>query len=164
MFKKIITYLSIFFLFSFYINSYANQNIVDNKIKIQSWLEKIDSWLYKCIKEKCKINLDIIWITDKQYNCIWDFWWGVFKTKNTDKKCNPWYVNYSKWRFEIKLSILNKDTKKEILKEKIIILNWVNKLIDKTLKYSDEVILNNQNNYSQEVYLKDNNIKKNILL
>lgn len=157
MFKKIITYLFVFFLFSFYFNSYAKWDILDNNIKIQSWLEKIKDWLwYTCVKEDCKINLDTIWYTDKDYNCVWDFWWWIFRTKNTDKKCNPWYISYKKWKYEIKLTILDKKTSENILNQKLIIFNWyINK------KEKTDIKNLKQNTYSQEISLEDSDIEKN---
>jgi hypothetical protein len=103
MFKKVITYFLIIFLLL--INSSFLYAQDFDLIKVQSWLEKLDSKTYKCKKENCKVNLIVDWYTDKNYLCIWDFWWATFKTKFTDRKCNPGYIDYKLGKYNLNLKI-----------------------------------------------------------
>lgn len=82
-------------------------------IEIQSWLELVN-WIFKCKDKDCKVNLNLenlfTWSYDmSKYNCLWDFWSGSFLTLDTDKKCNPWYVSYSTWYFNIEAKVSEKD-------------------------------------------------------
>ncbi len=77
-------------------------NIISPEIEIQSWLEEIN-WEYKCKKEDCKVNLEYEPKNSKE-KCIWSFnWWDY--SDWTQEKCNPWYVDYSLWTYEIKLKV-----------------------------------------------------------
>jgi len=83
-------------------------------IDIQSGLEYSGNWeIWNCKKEDCKMNLTAVntftWdLIESDYKCLWDFWWGMFTTSNTDKKCNPWYVTYGTGSFEVILKIYEK--------------------------------------------------------
>ena len=74
------------------------------KIIIQSWLDENNL----CKNEECSINLNYIKNNSKE-ECLWDFWGWIFKTHDTDKKCNPWYVKYPIWDFEVKLKVYQDD-------------------------------------------------------
>lgn len=85
--------------------------IPEVEIEVQSWLEYSWTWnTWKCKKEDCKINLTLeksfTWIYDqKNYECLWDFWTWAFFSTWTELKCNPWYIDYSTWIYEITAKI-----------------------------------------------------------
>ena len=100
-------------------NQDIDENIHNNILpeiilEVQSGLEYSWIWnIYICEKENCKINLDIsesfTWsFSESDYACEWNFWSGSFSTTNTDKKCNPGYVNYSTWTHQIIAKIIDK--------------------------------------------------------
>lgn len=98
-------------------------------LDIQSGLEYSGSWnIYVCDKQECKINLDIsdsfsgAWI-ESDYECLWDFWSGSFSTQLTDKKCNPWYVNYSTGSHEIFIQIYSADNPEYFTESSLVIQN-----------------------------------------
>ena len=102
--------------------------IPDVDIEIQSWLELID-WNYKCKNTDCKINLNLenlfTWTYDiSNYTCLWDFWSGTFITIDTDKKCNPGYVNYGTWNFTIEAKISEKNNSTNFKTWNLSFYNW----------------------------------------
>ncbi len=97
-------------------------------IEIQSWLELVD-WNYKCKNTDCKINLNLenlfTWSYDiSNYTCLWDFWSGTFTTIDTDKKCNPGYVNYGTWNFSIEAKISEKNNPTNFKTWNLSFYNW----------------------------------------
>lgn len=89
-------------------NTWTFFEIPDIEIEIQSWLQFSWTWKdYFCTnKSACKINLNLekifTWTFDiSKYWCLWDFSGWSFTTIDTEKKCNPWYVNYWTWNFEV---------------------------------------------------------------
>lgn len=100
-------------------NTGENVDIDEQKVlpeiflEIQSGLEYSGTWnIYVCEKQDCKINLDIsesfTWsFLESDFNCEWNFWSGSFSTQNTDKKCNPGYVNYGSGIHEIFVKIID---------------------------------------------------------
>ena len=101
------------------------------EIEIQSWLELSD-WGYRCKKEDCKVNLGYTPLDGKE-KCLWSFnWWNY--SNWTLEKCNPWYVHYSLWTYEIKLKVYQ-DWKESNYKE--IKLNF-KKLKEKKAEKEDE--------------------------
>jgi len=99
-------------------------------IEIQSWLELID-WFYKCKNLDCKINLNLenlfTWVYDiNNYACEWDFSSWTYTTIDTDKKCNPWYVNYGTWVFNISAKIYDKTNYLNFKTWSLFFYNWVN--------------------------------------
>jgi len=154
MLKKVITYFLI--IFWLLINSSFLYAQDFDLIKVQSWLEKIDSQIYKCKKEACKINLIVDWYADKGYLCVWDFWWGVFKTKATNRKCNPGYVDYETWEYNIDLKVYKDDDLENIFRqENIKIINWEIQKQEENIEqkfYSDEVNLySNESSISKKI-------------
>lgn len=126
--KKIGIFLFIFFSFNFLIVFWNNIWIPEIVIEIQSGLEKIWDFKYKCKKEYCKINLNIekifSWSYNKNsYNCEWDFWYWTYKTENTDKKCNPWYINYWTWKFDLSVKVLEKNDLNNFKEKEFQIIN-----------------------------------------
>ncbi len=124
---------SIFFIVLFFVNISIvfAENIVipDIVIEIQSWLEQIWENKYKCKKEKCKINLNVekifSWTYQKKdYWCEWDFWYWTFKTKDTDKKCNPGYVDYSTGIFDCSIKVFEKNNQNNFKQKFFQIINW----------------------------------------
>ena len=116
-------------------NNIGRINIVKPEIIVQSWLDENNI----CKNEICKINLNYEKQNSKE-ECIWDFWPWIFTTHNTDKKCNPWYIEYSQWKFEIKLKVYQEDInsnyvesvfefKNEIQKEDKVIYT-INEIVD----------------------------------
>jgi endonuclease YncB( thermonuclease family) len=59
------------------------------KILVQSGLD--EAWV--CKTETCQVNF-LVEVPSWSL-CEWDFDWGVFETENTNKKCNPGYVQFS---------------------------------------------------------------------
>ena len=109
------------------INS-SNLDIPDIVIEVQSWLDYVWEWEYKCKKEECKINLSLeeifTWSYDKNnYECVWDFWVWIFSTIWTDLKCNPWYVSYGTWIFDLSVKVLEKDNTQNYKEELFRIIN-----------------------------------------
>lgn len=99
-------------------------------IEIQSWLELVNTD-YICKNIDCKINLNLeklfTWIYDiSKYACLWDFGSGTFATADTDKKCNPWYVNYWTWIFEVIAKIYEKNNLNNFKTWSLIFYNWTN--------------------------------------
>ena len=75
-------------------------------IEVQSWLDYLSWNIWQCKKEDCKINLTAqnnfsLDFLEKDYSCLWSFSWWVFTTAGTEEKCNPWYVDYETWEYEI---------------------------------------------------------------
>ena len=101
---------------SYWTNSKININ--NPIIQIQSW---ISAW--KCNKTDCSVNL-IYKPKNKNEMCLWDFWGWNFKSNNTDKKCNPWYVKYWLWNHKISLKVFDKNN---LSNYKISYLNFENK-------------------------------------
>lgn len=98
-------------------------------ITVQSWLDFSSENIWNCKKSDCKINLT--WVDsfspdflEKDYYCKRDFSLWYFKTKDTDKKCNPWYVDYSKsWEYKISFKIIDKKDENNFRESFIIIKN-----------------------------------------
>lgn len=86
---------------------------LDIEIELQSWLELWEDWHYICKKEDCKVNLTIeksleVYGNISNFLCEWDFWWGTWTTADTDKKCNPWFVQYLPGKYSLSISVSNK--------------------------------------------------------
>ena len=81
--------------------------------EIQSWAE-ISGDSLVCDKNNCSLNLNIEksfqWdFIENNYICEWDFWGWNFSTPETDKKCNPWYVKYNVWEYQLSVKIIDKE-------------------------------------------------------
>lgn len=66
----------------------SNLNLSSSEIKVQSGLDELG----KCRNSMCKVNFIIEvppWVV-----CAWNFGSGTFETKDTDKKCNPGFVQF----------------------------------------------------------------------
>jgi len=114
--------------------------IPDVNIEIQSWLELIN-WNYECKNTDCKINLNLenlfTWTYDKtNYKCLWNFWSGTFETQDTDKKCNPWYVNYWTWNQFIEAKIYEKWNELNFKTWSLSFMNWNSKNLETSLWWS----------------------------
>ncbi len=72
-------------------------------IEIQSWLDENN----RCKKEDCRVNLNYIQKSSSEV-CLWSFPWGTYEG-NTHEKCNPWYVDYPLWDFQITLKVYDKN-------------------------------------------------------
>ncbi len=155
MLRKIILFCA--FIYLLFLSNFLYANKI---IKIQSGLNKIENDVYKCSKKFCKINLIASWVTDKNYKCVWNFDWWNFKTKNTDKKCNPWYVDYKNWFFIVSLKVYKKGNFNNIfIKDNIKVLNQV---LEEDNIYSQEVnLIQDKKDSKLDISLnkKDNNIK-----
>ena len=82
-------------------------------LEIQSWAE-ISGDSLVCDKNNCSLNLNIEksfeWdFIENNYICEWDFWWWNFSTQATDKKCNPGYVKYDVWEYQLLVNIIDKE-------------------------------------------------------
>ncbi len=82
-------------------------------LEIQSWAE-ISGDSLVCDKKNCSLNLNIEksfeWdFIENNYICEWDFWWWNFSTQATDKKCNPGYVKYDVWEYQLLVKIIDKE-------------------------------------------------------
>ncbi len=93
------------------------------EIEIQSWLEQSPLGDYLCKKETCKVNLSVEdYFTTKNikdYSCHWDFGSGTFTTKDTDKKCNPGFVQYAPWKHLINIEIIRKEDNTTVQKSSL---------------------------------------------
>lgn len=103
--------------------------IPDVEIEIQSWLD-FSWWIYSCKNTDCKINLNLeklfTWTYSiANYACSWDFWSGTFTTIDTDKKCNPWYVNFWVWNHIIKAKIYDKWNENNFKTWSLSFRNWI---------------------------------------
>ena len=81
--------------------------------EIQSWAE-ISGDSLVCDKNNCSLNLNIEksfqWdFIENNYICEWDFWGWNFSTPETDKKCNPGYVKYNVWEYQLSVKIIDKE-------------------------------------------------------
>ena len=91
-------------------------DIPNIEVEVQSWLDFLTWNIWKCKSYDCKINLSVenifTWSFDiNNYSCLWDFWtWATFSTW-TDEKCNPWYVNYLSWTYNIDLKVFETNNK-----------------------------------------------------
>jgi hypothetical protein len=110
---------------------------------VQSGLAYTGTWnIYTCDKEECKINLDIsesfTWHLDEaDYLCEWIFWSWSFKTADTDKKCNPWYVEFPAGLHEVWIKILIKNNNENYIEKNIF--------IDNTEKNIQEIVIKESN-------------------
>ncbi len=108
-------------------NDFSNKNVsLENFIHIPEPIISIQSWLdsnYKCLKKDCIINLSaeesFTNFSGALYSCLWSFTWGTFSSTSTQNSCNPWYVHYWIWVFDINLKIFEKWNESNF-KEKII--------------------------------------------
>ncbi len=131
------------------INSWWQNSAIDIPtvdIEIQSWLELIN-FKYKCKENDCKVNLNLeklfTWsFESKNYSCEWKFWSGIFTTIETDKKCNPWYVNYGTWNFYIEAKISEKSNVLNFKTWSLEFSNWVSEIfwdIETSTWWEDEI-------------------------
>jgi len=137
--KKIIFCIILIFIGIPYISWGELNQIPDIKISVQSGLDYLGNNNYKCKKLKCRVNLTAEktpWYDSKKYSCIWYFSGWTFKTKKTDKKCNPGYVSYWAWKFEIKLKFFSKTNKNNFQEKSIFFTNSpdIKKLFNKKSK------------------------------
>lgn len=128
------------------------------EIIIQSWLDENNF----CKKEECKINLNY---EKKNSNeeCLWDFWWWIFNTVDTDKKCNPWFVDYPLWNFEVKLRVYQKDLENNY-KESFLMFENIphpDALLKERENMEDELLLKEINEKVEFDLLKLNQIRIN---
>ncbi len=128
--KKILVFFLFFICFNFYVVFWNSINIPKIIIEIQSWLQDLWSDEYKCNKQDCKINLSVekifTWTYDKwNYDCLWDFWSWTFSTLDTNKKCNPWYVNYWTWKFHLGIKVFEKNNESNFNEKLFKIINIV---------------------------------------
>nr|MDD3720266.1 thermonuclease family protein [Candidatus Gracilibacteria bacterium] len=91
----------------------SSLEIPDVEIEIQSGLELIDG-IYNCKNVECKLNLNLENLftgtySASNYACSWNFGSGTFTTIDTDKKCNPGYINYSTGNYVIEAKIYEKN-------------------------------------------------------
>lgn len=73
------------------------------KIEIQSGIDESNI----CKKEDCSINLNYIQKSSSEL-CLWSFPWWIYEG-NTHEKCNPWYVKYPIWNFQVTLKVYDKN-------------------------------------------------------
>lgn len=140
-------------------------------LEVQSGLDYSGTWnIYTCQKEECKINLDVTesftWIfLEKKYECNWDFWSGVFSSSNTDKKCNPWYVNYWTGIYEVSIKVIEKDNFENFISKIFYIHNtqeegteWLNEDTENVKEKNSE---DNEEQESSETTDSEENINEN---
>ena len=109
-------------------NTWFALDIPNPVIEIQSGLNYLTWAIWQCKNEECKINLTAEpsftgGFIESDYNCLWSFSWGVFKTEGTENKCNPWYINYWTWVFNISLKVFEKENNDNFKLENIVINN-----------------------------------------
>lgn len=147
--------------------------IKNPKIIIQSWLDENNN----CKKEDCSLNLNYE-IKNKQEKCLWDFDWWKF-SEETQNKCNPWYVKYGLWNFEVKLKVFqewNESNYKEsflsfenkkIIKQKEIVeieKTIIEDKVEKNIIDIESEILNNIDyNKNENILVEDNNLDKELI-
>lgn len=125
-------------------------SINNPKIIIQSGLDEN----HNCNKSDCSINLDYETQNSKEA-CLWTFSWWEYE-QETKYKCNPWYVKYPLWNFQVKLKVYelwNESNYKETF------LDFTNKekeLAEKQIEAKNP-ILENKNSEIENI-----NIDKNI--
>lgn len=87
-----------------------NKTLVKTKYKIDKPKIIIESWVNKkleCInKNNCNLNLKYEQKTWRE-KCQWDFWWGDFSIWSKNN-CNPSYVKYGTWKFDVSLRVYEK--------------------------------------------------------
>jgi len=131
-------------------------------IIVQSWLSKNN----ECMNKKnCLLNLKYNQYSYK-IRCRWDFWWWVYPAWS-NQKCDPRYVKYDYWKFEISLKIYENNNKENY---KISKLNFTNFEIKKKIEniqnnkeFEEKIVLKKQK-YSEESKIKTNEDKKTELL
>lgn len=75
--------------------------IPDPIITIQSWVDKN----YICEKDDCILNLTAEnSFSSSKISCLWNFW-NISYNNWEQNKCNPGYLHYTAWTFEIKLKL-----------------------------------------------------------
>ncbi|QFR39658.1 PKD domain-containing protein [Candidatus Gracilibacteria bacterium 28_42_T64] len=100
-------------------------------LDIQSGLEYSGTGnIWKCIKEDCKVNLDVSKsftgeLKEKDYECLWSFGSGSYQTNNMDQKCNPGYIDYETGTFEIIVKILEKGNNENYNEKSIVFQNII---------------------------------------
>ena len=150
-------------------NSWNSEVLIDDtliaipeiEIEIQSWLEEIWTWMYKCKKEECKINLNVedifIWDYNKNdYECLWDFWWWIFSTFWTEEKCNPWFINYWTWEFELNIKVYEENNFGNFKQKYFSILNIID--TETIIEDSWNSWNSSNNNWSEENNSSESNI------
>jgi len=146
--------------------NHPNINIISPLITIQSWIKA-----GVCTKTDCNVNL-IYEPKNKNEQCLWDFWNWTYNTKDTDKKCNPWYVKFSIWNHKISLKVFDKYNPNNY---KISYLNFsnfpknktkniVDNKIDKQVNIIDTKNINTEHKEENQVDIVDKYIDKKEIL
>ena len=92
--------------------------ILDPEIIVQWWLNDNS----ECSnKNNCLINVRYI-TKDSNEKCIWDFWDWIYEWW-IEQKCNPWYVKYWFWEFNIKLKVYERDNKSNFKESELMFSN-----------------------------------------
>ncbi len=112
-------------------NDFSNKNVnLENFTQIPEPIISIQSWLdsnYKCLKRECIINLtaeeSFANFSGSLFSCLWSFSWGTFSSANTINSCNPWYVYYWIWVFDVNLRIFEKWNESNFKEKTITIAN-----------------------------------------
>lgn len=116
-------------------NTWYLSYVPDPFIEIQSWLNYLTWNIYECKKQDCKINLTAensfsTWFVESDYTCLWSFSGWTFSTEGTENKCNPWYIDYWTWSFEVSLKIFEKENENNFKESFIIINNLIEEEIE----------------------------------
>ena len=133
----------------------AKIHISTPSIIVQSGLEWSGRYFY-CKKEECKINLNY----EKQHKnerCFWDFWEWVASSSSTHTRCNPGYVTYWRWVFELSLKVYEKNNEVHFKKYDFYVYNnrvtlWEEEILVENNKQEDIKILDNiEWGYSEDI-------------
>jgi len=98
-------------------------SILKPEIVVQSGLEWERKY-FECKKNPCKINLNYI-KKHKNEQCYWNFKGGSYENINTRKRCNPWYVTFPEWIFELSLRVYEKNNEENYKITRFYIYNEV---------------------------------------
>lgn len=116
---------------------YATTYISKPRFKVQSGLTG-NGTNYYCTKVDCTINLEYERASSR-LGCYWNFSSGRTSSQKTKKLCNPWYVDFPEWIFEIELRVYEKDFPKNEKTTKFFIHNTLKE------EHQDENITTEEN-------------------
>ena len=91
------------------------------KVIVQSGLRWTNRY-YHCSKKLCRINLNYE-KNHKDERCLWSFGWWKASSNSTRERCNPGYVLYEQWIYELSLKVYEKDNKTNYRKHIFYVYN-----------------------------------------
>lgn len=119
-------------------NSHSSISILYPRVTVQSGLNGDGRYFY-CQKLECKINLEYK-KRHKNERCLWKFWEGEKSHPTTDERCNPWYVSYGPWTYELKLRVYEKGNRSNKKVFRFYVYNEPEQFLVKEEKEQERVV------------------------